>query len=373
MAPRRRIAAGRPKPLNLSGAILLAPESVMVLEGRSLRGLFQEAGELSLFRGFEGALHAGQADIPPGLAKRITAIAEKVPPSPLQDLVIRAFGQRDPAARAELGEMGQWAVFQVSWFENAPEDQPRWTEQFVEIEGASKGADQHLRNCDFVSAAAALSLDPRLRAYLTDQALASLAAATDQVDALPSRTAGALEVLLSNVAWVDIATRAIRSSNESFDWLLETGPDGQCNPGRQFTRRMVERLGPGTLEGLLEQAIDPAYPSRQFVDLSTLKRWNRGEIFPSQKKVDRLVKAILKIRMSDAEAKVELARLGNAFGAARRMHKCLELVRMPEKPPLLGGRPAGVMRLLRSDSPEAWARTRYAFWLKHWQSQKTTT
>lgn len=368
---RSRIAAGRPKPLTFSNSILLSPESVLLLDGKSMRGQFEKAGKLSLLRGVERVQRLGLENIPSKVSKGIAALAAKAPPSPFRDLFIRAFSMMEPAAQTKISELGLWGMFHGACFEPVPVDALYWTTQFVEIANASKQADSLMAVWDFAGTSAALSNNSLLRHNLTDRALESLADAKSDVDALPSRFAGAMEVLLSNVARMDIETRKVRQSDESFEWLFLAGQDGRCNPGRQFTRRLVERLGPGTLEGFLAQASDPCQPNREFVDLATVKRWNGGLRFPSRDKIGPLLRSILKARLNEVDAAIELERFGNAYGSARRIHKALELVSMCDARPMPDGRATGVLQLLGSDSAESWVHTRYPYWLKHRRSHET--
>jgi len=363
-----RIAAGRPKPLTFSNAILLSPESVLLLDGLSMRGHFEAAGKLSLLKGLERLQRLGLENIPSKLSKEIAALAADAPPSPFLDLCIRAFSKLDPAARAEMSKVGLWQLFHEARFEPVSAGAACWTAQFVEIANASKQADSLMAVWDFSGASAALSGHSQLCRYLTNRALQSLAEAKSDVDALPSRFAGAMEVLLSNVARMDVETRKVRQSDETFEWLFHADRDGRCNPGRQFTRRLVERLGPGTLEGFLSQASDPLHPNREFIDLATLKRWSSGQRFPSRDKIGPLLKSVLKARLNEVDAAIELERFGNAYGSARRIHKALELVAMCDTRPMPDGRATGVLRMLDSDSAECWVRSRYPYWLKHWQN-----
>lgn len=370
-ASRNRITAGMPKALTFSNAILLSPESVMLLDGQSMRGQFEKTGNLSLLRGMERAQRLGLDKIPSKLSEAIAALAVKAPPTLFSELFIRAFGDLEHAAQREISELGLWAAFHGACFEPVPVGADCWTTQFVEVANASKHADSLMAVGDFPGTSAEISGNELMRHYLTDRALDSLARARTDVDALPSRFVGAMEVLLSNAARMDIETRKVRQSDETFEWLLLADRDGECKPGKQFTRRMVKQFGTGTLEGLLAQACDSSYPNRELVDLASLKRWNSGKTFPSRGKIGLLLRSILKARLSTTEAEIELDRYGNAYGAARRIHKGLELVRMVDTRTMPDRKATGVLQLLNSDSAETWVRTRYPYWLKHWHAHES--
>lgn len=364
----RHVKPGRPSPLKLSSAILLCPEAVMALDGKSMRGRYEDAEWISLFKGIERTAKLRLTSIPPTLASTFVALAEEAPSSRIRDLFVRAIGHGDAAAREEIESMGPWAAMQGGLFGDLPAGTTHWTAHFVEIEAASKSADRFLGEKAYAQAADALAADPRLQVYLTDQALTMLRTASGEERALLARAAGALEVLLSSAARNDVTSHADRQSEESFEWLIEPGPDGQLNVGRAWVRRMVEKLGQGTLEGLIGLAQDPMKPNRTFVDLTTLKRWHSGKVFPSVNKLSPLLKSVLADRKR-TEYDLELKRYGCAFGSAVRIHKCLGLVRLVDLKLRAAGHAPGMMEVLAHNSPDDWARMRYVFWLNHWQSR----
>lgn len=316
-----------------------------------------------MLKGLERAIELDRMPLPPKLTHSFKVIASRVPPDATRDLVLRAVCDGDPTAQLELASLGIWALTQAARYGDGGGGES-WIQQFVEIEYASKRADSLLSAGDFAGAADALAADATLRCYLTDLALARLAGASDLVDALPCRIAGICEMLLSNVARVDIESRQQRASDDSFAWLLTGKLNEPAMPGRQLTKRTVKHLGPGTLEGLLSRA--STLPDRDEVNLSTLKRWNCGRDFPSRRKFGNLVKPILSLHSSRQSDGPDLVRYGYDYWAARRLHKTLELVRKCAALPLTGERPTGLLSLLGGNSPESWARARYVHWLEIW-------
>ncbi len=344
----------------------------MALDGRSLRGLFLDAGYISLFRSIERAVKLNLQEPPPTLLRTLGDLLKTARPTRIREMFVRALLDGDDAAKAELASMGSWAVFQESFRHDMAESQILWTQQFIDIERASKDADLHLSEKRYDSAADALSSDPQLRIYLTDRALITLRSATTDGQATMARAAGALEVLLASAARNDVVSRADRKSDESFEWMLSPGPSGACQLGRAWARRVVSELGPGTLEGLLELAQDPSKPHKSFVDHATLKRWHSGKTFPSVNKASSLLKVVLTNRKArtdpSTDIDLQMERFGCALGSAIRIHKCLELLGLIDGKLRDAGHDARLVHLLGHESPSDWARMRYSSWLDHWQS-----
>lgn len=357
---------GRPKPLNMSSCILLSPESMMKLDGMSLRSFYIEIGQETFFKGMERFQQRKPKKIPAKLLQKMKRMIDDMPASEFRTLFLRALGG-DAEAALKIEKLGFWGAYRLVFPPSSDDGMAIWIDHFVEVESASIGVDALLREAAYARASDAIQNNPVLRPYFSEASLQRLSTATTQREAFIPRCAGMFEFLVAQVARVEMLLQSqpsLQGIQEGFDHLLVTHSQQTCNPGRELLRWLKAVLKARTIDELLKMA---RKGEMSVIDESTLKRWTSGREFPRSEKLQLFVETILASR-DPKENESTLRRLGNQYGAARRLHKLLELIRgflkleldYPDDKNKLSS-------LLGSDTADQWTQQRYDFWQKYWQ------
>ncbi|WP_142817060.1 hypothetical protein [Rhodoferax sediminis] len=341
----------------------------MKMDGASLRAAYIEAGQVSLFRGLERFLATRPEQIPPKLAKNFKALLEEMPASEIRALLLDGLGGNSDAL-ASIDQIGVWGAYRQARTGSFAGNSRVWVDHCVEVESASKGIDTLLRESAYAAAADAVKTSPMLTLYVSEAALQQLAKATTEAEALLPRTAGLCELLLAQVARVDVILRNQTSSHDNhigFETLLAARIKQVCNPGRELFRRMKATLGAQSISNLLDWA-QAVKTGMDVVDESTLKRWSSGREFPREEKLQLFVETTLKNRGLDKDDRA-FQHIGTQYWAARRLHKLLEIVRRFLTAEQSSPRDVGLWSsLLGGPCAEQWVQQRYTFWLSHWQA-----
>jgi hypothetical protein len=365
----RKPTVGKPKPLDMSGCILLSPDSMMKIDGQSMRSVYIEMGKESVFKGLERFLRTKPTKASPTLRKSMKALFDEMPPSDFKSLMLSAL-DGDTNAGLQIEKMGLWRAFRQAFPANLNDAYVVWIEHFVEIEYASVEVDALLRDAAYSRAADSVKGNPLLGLYFSEPALQRLAAATTVVDALVPRCAGMFEFLLAQVARIEVHLRRQEATDSilvGFDDLLMTHQNQTCNPGRELLRWMRSVLRAKTLNELFEMGkVSKDRPA--VLDESTLKRWASGREFPREEKFRRYIQTVLE-KCDPVEMDAIARRVRTRYWVARRLHKLLELVRLVlQNEHNHPGDKNTISVLLGSDSADDWVQCRYAFWKAHWEN-----
>lgn len=359
---------GKPKPLNMPSCILLSPESMMKLDGMSMRSLYIEIGQESFFKGMERFQQKKPKKIPTRLLQSMKRIFDGMPDSEIRTLFLSAL-DGDTDAGQKIEKLGSWGTYRLAFPASSDDGIAMWVDHFVEVESASIEVDALLREAAFVRASDAIKSNPVLRPYFSDAFLQRLATATTEGEALIPRCAGMFEFLLAQVARIEIRLQnkeVPRNVQSEFGCLLVIPiKEATCNPGRELLRWIRPVLKAKTIDELLKMGRKGEIP---VINESTLKRWISGKEFPRAEKMQIFIETILKNRDS-ADTASTLIRVKNQYGAARRLHKLLEMIRSIVK--LEKDYPSDKNKLsllMGCDSADQWIQQRYAFWHKHWQT-----
>ena len=357
-----RLFRGQPTKLYFCSLILLDPKSALKLDEKSMRGLFGEIkGGESLLRGIERGTKL-RRPISGTLRRGFRALFASNVASPLVNTILKAL-DGDARASKDLDGLGHWAMYRAGCAAALPDDISLTPlDHCIEVENASRGADDCLARNEYAEAAQCVVSTPELAIYFHKGALQSLASATNPTEALSARAAGLCEFLLGDVARLDVALFRSRGQEEIryFGHLLGSDGEDECQPGAALVRWLKARTEATTLESLLDLDL-----GGRALDESTLKRWSGGREFPSEKSLVRFMQSIAR-SLSQAERDKFQADSYAQFFAARRLHKTLEIAQVffteNSEASAVGE------RLLSGDSLGLWARQRYDFWLQHWRA-----
>ena len=347
---------------------MLSPESMMKLDGMSMRSLYIEIGQESFFKGMERFQQKKPKKIPTRLLQSMKRIFDGMPDSEIRTLFLSAL-DGDTDAGQKIEKLGSWGTYRLAFPASSDDGIAMWVDHFVEVESASIEVDALLREAAFVRASDAIKSNPVLRPYFSDAFLQRLATATTEGEALIPRCAGMFEFLLAQVARIEIRLQnkeVPRNVQSEFGCLLVIPiKEATCNPGRELLRWIRPVLKAKTIDELLKMGRKGEIP---VINESTLKRWISGKEFPRAEKMQIFIETILKNRDS-ADTASTLIRVKNQYGAARRLHKLLEMIRSIVK--LEKDYPSDKNKLsllMGCDSADQWIQQRYAFWHKHWQT-----
>ena len=358
----KRIGRGRSVPLEFSSFILLGVDEMLKMDDRSMSGILKAAGLESLFKGVEQVRRDPSQKVPSSLLSTLDGFeAPQVKPF-LRKL--RQAIEGDVDVRRELSGVGAWQVWRFTHAEAAEEEQ-LLIDHFVEVEVASRDVDICLANSRWQDAAEFVQKSPLLRRYVGESARNTLAEAGTPEQALPARVAGLLEVLLAQVARLDVWMHIHRAHHQRFRFLLHRAGRGSHGPGPALVSWLKEQTDARTLAQLV-----PVDQDGDLVSESTLKRWSSGATFPSEhgfrEVVERRLSFVDNGRRDSLFASAKLL-----FFIARRLDKTLRLADAFFEAPLpdCPTSTSGERRLLDAEGALGWACKRYDSWLDHWALQ----
>lgn len=353
----QQISRGQPSQLKLSSLILLSPESALKLDDLSMRGLFEQSGQESLYKGIQRALRLRVSQIIPRSLKKFLVENLLKQPTGFANTFLRAC-DGDPVAVHQLDKLGFWGAFRIGC-DGAEKSELILIDQCVEVEATCFDIDTCLAEQRWVDAANLARSNPVIRPYLTDAALEALADAKTLDETLPPRFAGVLELLLSQIALVDQSLTTRDSKFEGFEHLLNSGSVDKIKPGRGFIHWLMRRLDVNSLPRLLERDT-----RKSQLDDSTLKRWSSGAEFPSEDSARRFVEAILPKKSEEGHDAL-WHQSATQYWAARRLHKTLVLAEILFS--AASETSSWGTRLLGTKGAAQWARQRYGGWREHWR------
>ena len=364
----KRTTMGKPKPLALSSFILLSPDSMMKIDGLSMRGAWVQMNRETVFKGIERFLKIRPSKIPPKLAVHMKDLFDELPDSDIKTLFIKGLSG-DAESTEKIDRFGLWETFQF-FFPNSSQDGTHvWLNHFVEVEQASVEIDALLREGAYAAAAESLKTNTTLLPYVSANALESLTQARTDAQTLLPRSAGLCEFLLAQVARQDVLFGVVdlqQKCNPIYQYLLSAKAQQTCSPGRELYQWLKVTLSIKTFSEF--QRLAARSNGSATIDISSLKRWSQGTEFPQVEKLRLVLETIMKNRGFSLDD-TTVQQIDPHYWAARRLHKLLEFVRqfLWAEQSVPGG--AGAWSsLLGYSSADQWAQERYTFWLSHWQS-----
>ena len=331
---------------------------MLKLDDLSMSRVFKDMGLESLFKGVERARRLSLQAVPESLLQLLAKVdAPQV--MPFSNTLILAI-EGDAAARREVELLGEWQVWRRSW-ETSGAAWLLLIDHFVEIEMASQGVDTCIAEFRWHDAAELARASPLLNLYVNEVVVDILAAASTMQEALLARTVGLLEVLLAQLARLDVWMHPQQLPQDSFRLLLGMKSDMLRRPGGALVHWLRQQVGAKTLAELLSND-----GQRDLVSESTLKRWSSGAFFPSEDQFRSVVESCLSPQ-EDAARSALHHRARVMFFVARRLDKTLRLAER------LFSASSGTSTswgadLLGVPSASEWASSRYDWWLDHWTS-----
>lgn len=353
----------------MGGLIVLTPEAVMKLDGAPMRSVFKSIDKESLFKGLERAKALKLAKFPKSLGAQLVELLDPAPPSRFKSLFGRAVAG-DADAVAEVGAMGDWEVFCSTAEPTTPLRAKIPCDMFAEVAQASKVAEALAREQDFKGLAAECRGNPVLNLYMPEAVLSEIGAAVEPWEIDAPRVAALLDLMVSQLAKVDVFTRALRGASreqDGFEFLLRRAANGVCKPGRQYIAWLKPLLGVKQARELLDLDQLNADP---VIDESTLKRWHSGSEFPSEAKLGKFVSSIFRSQ-AKSSAKRTLFLAEENYHAARRLDQVLGLFRSISSNAARLDRAERWRLLTGASDADTWVATRYCAWLRHWEASSS--
>jgi hypothetical protein len=360
---------GKPKRLGLSSFILLSPESMMKLDGLSMRAAFTLTGKETVFKGLERFLKVRPLRIPTTLKVNMKCMLDGMLDFEAKTHFLSGL-DGDERAIEKINQLGSWEVFRRAFPSTSQGGDGLWIDHCVEVEKASIEIDALLQKGAYATAAAAVRTNQTVAPYVSANAIERLMRATSDAEALLPRVAGLCEFLLALIARLDVVLALGGPQQKpmaTYQYLLQADVIQTCSPGRELYQWLKRALVVQTFSEL--QKISTRANGMPTVDISTLKRWSQGAEFPREDKLRLVLGTIAQNRghSLDDESYREIAL---HYWVARRLHKLLELVRSFW---LKRATPSGMgcwSSLLEYPTAEQWVQERYVFWLWHWYSFK---
>ena len=356
--------------MRLSSVFLLQPTDELKLDGHSVRDLMADLGHESLARALDrlnGTVSERQAA---ALRKSLSGLTSIIPEQSEVRSTMEAALAGDRAALEKAGIVGDWTSFMRGL-------QPAQTcsitrrlvfELAARTEVAALPAQRAMHAGDFDRCARLISEHPLLAPCASPAALSELAAAGDNVQALPAQLAMVCEFRLSQLALVQVRTPAGRrgDAESGFERLTRIHARGTCRPGHFYMRWLMERLQISSPNAWLDAVseLDVADADDDPVSFKALKSWCAGSTFPPGRSLGRLVLPRLQqLHGSGARYKSELLLASHWRWAALRLDTTVSLARRLESElPRLPG-------LLHDHAnAETWLPERFGAWCRHWQA-----
>ena len=360
-SPRRPVYLnpfeGRKTPIHLSGLFLFDPDVAMRIQGLSVRSIFIEIGQESLYKSLERASRVGRAT--QTLKNRLITLF----PGATGKALAAALDASD-SATSSFAQMGAWEAHLLGAMCNENGTKTSWppSAQFLcDIERAGRQAEILFDKGQFQAAAEYVANHPLLHRFMSPEVLHGLAQPLHPNDQLTLRIIVAMEIWLSLLALWDTEARLDNIDKKpSYVLQILTQDD---EPGKNSVARLFDWLLKASgVESPAALIKDPRLKSFS-IQIGTLGAWSRGTNFPSTSYGTAIAKALLS-KADEAIFKVltaaarQLNFLGHVGQHIDELVSSLEGAKAEQAKQVGLGLPFGY------DTIEAWVRCRYPIWLQ---------
>lgn len=360
-SPRRPVYLnpfeGRKTPIHLSGLFLFDPDVAMRIQGLSVRSIFIEIGQESLYKSLERAGRVGRAT--QTLKNRLITLF----PGATGKALAAALDTSD-SATSSFAQMGAWEAHLLGAMCNENGTKTSWppSAQFLcDIERAGRQAEILFDKGQFQAAAEYVANHPLLHRFMSPEVLHGLAQPLHPNDQLTLRIIVAMEIWLSLLALWDTEARLDNIDKKpSYVLQILTQDD---EPGKNSVARLFDWLLKASgVESPAALIKDPRLKSFS-IQIGTLGAWSRGTNFPSTSYGTAIAKALLS-KADEAIFKVltaaarQLNFLGHVGQHIDELVSSLEGAKAEQAKRVGLGLPFGY------DTIESWVRCRYPIWLQ---------
>lgn len=360
-SPRRPVYLnpfeGRKTPIHLSGLFLFDPDVAMRIQGLSVRSIFIEIGQESLYKSLERAGRVGRAT--QTLKNRLITLF----PGATGKALAAALDTSD-SATSSFAQMGAWEAHLLGAMCNENGTKTSWppSAQFLcDIERAGRQAEILFDKGQFQAAAEYVANHPLLHRFMSPEVLHGLTQPLHPNDQLTLRIIVAMEIWLSLLALWDTEARLDNIDKKpSYVLQILTQDD---EPGKNSVARLFDWLLKASgVESPAALIKDPRLKSFS-IQIGTLGAWSRGTNFPSTSYGTAIAKALLS-KADEAIFKVltaaarQLNFLGHVGQHIDELVSSLEGAKAEQAKRVGLGLPFGY------DTIESWVRCRYPIWLQ---------
>ena len=360
-SPRRPVYLnpfeGRKTPIHLSGLFLFDPDVAMRIQGLSVRSIFIEIGQESLYKSLERASRVGRAT--QTLKNRLITLF----PGATGKALAAALDASD-SATSSFAQMGAWEAHLLGAMCNENGTKTSWppSAQFLcDIERAGRQAEMLFDKGQFQAAAEYVANHPLLHRFMSPEVLHGLTQPLHPNDQLTLRIIVAMEIWLSLLALWDTEARLDNIDKKpSYVLQILTQDD---EPGKNSVARLFDWLLKASgVESPAALIKDPRLKSFS-IQIGTLGAWSRGTNFPSTSYGTAIAKALLS-KADEAIFKVltaaarQLNFLGHVGQHIDELVSSLEGAKAEQAKRVGLGLPFGY------DTIESWVRCRYPIWLQ---------
>lgn len=349
---------GKPAPIEL-GLFLFSPSSVLKVSGETIRGLFIERNEESLYKGLI-KLRLGHAVRISGIFDGLRRLLSQLPLPSKKNTLFYQFSQalnEKTAFPEELDTLGDWEKFWLARDSLEPHQQ-----YIVSIERCCYRPGQLLKQGNVTDALQLLLGDALMESFFWPEAIAAFQQTTRMPISgpMPVQVSIALEVQLSILACLD--TFLMSQHDTTASWFLPLLPTEKQNCNARFFR-WLKGDAPSIEAWLNQKSLLSATNSP---DISTAKRWSSGASLPSHKHIEELAD-ILSDEPTTIQARHWATTYLNllVFVAETYIDRSQKAATEEGRnkwlpwPTLPFGHP----------SINVWLHTRYAFWLQYHQAR----
>ena len=360
-SPRRPVYLnpfeGRKTPIHLSGLFLFDPDVAMRIQGLSVRSIFIEIGQESLYKSLDRAGRLGRAT--QTLKNRLITLF----PGATGKALVAALDVSD-SATSSFAQIGAWEAHLLGAMCNENGTKTSWppSAQFLcDIERAGRQAEMLFDKGQFQAAAEYVANHPLLHRFMSPEVLHGLAQPLHPNDQLTLRIIVAMEIWLSLLALWDTEARLDNIDKKpSYVLQILTQDD---EPGKNSVARLFDWLLKASgVESPAALIKDPRLKSFS-IQIGTLGAWSRGTNFPSTSYGTAIAKALLS-KADEAVFKVltaaarQLNFLGHVGQHIDELVSSLEGAKAEQAKRVGLGLPFGY------DTIESWVRCRYPIWLQ---------
>jgi len=360
-SPRRPVYLnpfeGRKTPIHLSGLFLFDPDVAMRIQGLSVRSIFIEIGQESLYKSLERASRVGRAT--QTLKNRLITLF----PGATGKALAAALDASD-SATSSFAQMGAWEAHLLGAMCDENGTKTSWppSAQFLcDIERAGRQAEMLFDKGQFQAAAEYVANHPLLHRFMSPEVLHGLTQPLHPNDQLTLRIIVAMEIWLSLLALWDTEARLDNIDKKpSYVLQILTQDD---EPGKNSVARLFDWLLKASgVESPAALIKDPRLKSFS-IQIGTLGAWSRGTNFPSTSYGTAIAKALLS-KADEAIFKVltaaarQLNFLGHVGQHIDELVSSLEGAKAEQAKRVGLGLPFGY------DTIESWVRCRYPIWLQ---------
>jgi len=360
-SPRRPVYLnpfeGRKTPIHLSGLFLFDPDVAMRIQGLSVRSIFIEIGQESLYKSLERASRVGRAT--QTLKNRLITLF----PGATGKALAAALDASD-SATSSFAQMGAWEAHLLGAMCDENGTKTSWppSAQFLcDIERAGRQAEMLFDKGQFQAAAEYVANHPLLHRFMSPEVLHGLTQPLHPNDQLTLRIIVAMEIWLSLLALWDTEAR-LGNIDKKPSYVLQILTQDD-EPAKNSVARLFDWLLQASgVESPAALVKDPRLKSFS-IQIGTLGAWSRGTNFPSTSYGTAIAKALLS-KADEAIFKVltaaarQLNFLGHVGQHIDELVSSLEGAKAEQAKQVGLGLPFGY------DTIEAWVRCRYPIWLQ---------